>query len=261
MINNTYSLIETMTDQKVAIVTGGSSGIGRATAIALAKEGAKIVVAARRASEGEETVRLIKEAGSEAIFVKTDVAIENDVRSLVEKTVGTYGRLDYAFNNAGIGEIMTPFIDQTSEKFDQIMNTNVRGVWLSMKYEIPEMISNGGGTIVNNSSAAGILGFPQMPIYIASKHAVLGLTKSAALEYAKSGIRINAIAPGVVETDMEKQVLESNPKLLETFKSMHPIGRIGSPEEIANAVVWLLSDKASFVLGHTLLVDGGIVSR
>ena len=250
-----------MTDQKVAIVTGGNSGIGRATAIALAKQKVKVSIAARRFDEGEETVRLIKEAGSDGLFVKTDVANESDVRSLVEKTVRAYGKLDYAFNNAGVEEIMTPFLDQTSEKFDQIMNTNVRGVWLSMKYEIPEMIKNGGGAIVNNSSAAGVVGFPQMPVYIASKHAVLGLTKSAALEFAKSGIRINAIAPGGVKTDMEKRVVESNRQLLETFDSMHPIGRIGSPEEIANAVVWLLSNKASFVLGHTLLVDGGIVSR
>jgi NAD(P)-dependent dehydrogenase (short-subunit alcohol dehydrogenase family) len=250
-----------MMNQKVVIVTGGNSGIGRATAIALAKEGAKVTVAARRASDGEETARLIKEAGSDAIFVKTDVAIENDVRSLVEKTVDIYGKLDYAFNNAGVEEIMTPFLDQTSEKFDQIMNTNVRGVWLSMKYEIPEMIKNGGGAIVNNSSAAGIIGFPQFAVYIASKHAVLGLTKSAALEYAKSGIRINAIAPGGVETEMANRVNESNPQWLETLTSMHPIGRIADPEEIANAVVWLLSEKASFVLGHTLLVDGGVVSR
>jgi NAD(P)-dependent dehydrogenase (short-subunit alcohol dehydrogenase family) len=250
-----------MMNQKVVIVTGGNSGIGRATAIALAKEGAKVTVAARRASDGEETARLIKEAGSDAIFVKTDVAIENDVRSLVEKTVDTYGKLDYAFNNAGVEEIMTPFLDQTSEKFDQIMNTNVRGVWLSMKYEIPEMIKNGGGAIVNNSSAAGIIGFPQFAVYIASKHAVLGLTKSAALEYAKSGIRINAIAPGGVETEMANRVNESNPQWLETLTSMHPIGRIADPEEIANTVVWLLSDKESFVLGHTLLVDGGVVSR
>jgi NAD(P)-dependent dehydrogenase (short-subunit alcohol dehydrogenase family) len=250
-----------MMDRKVAIVTGGNSGIGRATAIALAREGAKVTVAARRASEGEETVRLVKEAGSDAIFVKTDVAIENDVKSLVEKTVDTYGKLDYAVNNAGIGEKMTPLVEQTSEKFDQIMNTNVRGVWLSMKYEIPMMIKNGGGAIVNTSSGAGLVGFPQMPVYIASKHAVLGLTKSAALEYAKSGIRINAIAPGGVETDMLMQTVGDDHQFLETFRSMHPIGRIGRPEEIANTIVWLLSDKASFVLGHTLLVDGGIVSR
>ena len=155
---------------------------------------------------------------------------------------------------------MTPFTDQKSEIFDQIMNINVKGVWLSMKYEIPEMIKSGGRAIVNNSSVAGIMGFPQMPIYIASKHAVLGLTKSAALEFAKSGIRINAIAPGGVVTDMAERVFGDN-QLLETLMSMHPIGRIADPEEIANAVVWLLSDKASFVLGHTLIVDGGAVSR
>ena len=250
-----------MTDQKAAIITGGSSGIGRAAAVALAKQGVKIAIAARRAKEGEETVRLVKEAGSEGIFVKTDVANENDVRSLVEKTVKQYNRLDYAFNNAGIEEKTTPLVDQTSEVFDQIMNVNVKGIWLSMKYEIPEMIRTGGGAIVNNSSVAGIMGFPQMAIYIASKHAVLGLTKSAALEYAKSGIRINAIAPGGVETEMADRVNENTPQWLETLTSMHPIGRIADPEEIANAVVWLLSEKASFVLGHTLLVDGGVVSR
>ena len=247
-----------MTDQKAAIITGGSSGIGRAAAVALAKQGVKIAIAARRTKEGEETVRLVKEAGSEGIFVKTDVANENDVRSLVEKTVKQYNRLDYAFNNAGIEEKTTPLVDQTSEVFDQIMNVNVKGVWLSMKYEIPEMIKTGGGAIVNTSSGAGVVGYPLQPIYIASKHAVLGLTKSAALEYAKSGIRINAIAPGVTETEMVERV---DKQLIEHLKSITPIGRIGDPQEIANAVVWLLSDKASFVLGHTLLVDGGIVSR
>lgn len=250
-----------MTTQKVSIITGGSSGIGRATAVALAKEGVKVTVAARRAKEGEETVRLVKEAGSEGIFMKTDVANEDDVRSMVDKTVKTYGRLDYAFNNAGIEETMTSLVDQTSDVFDQIMNVNVKGVWLCMKYEIPQIIRTEGGAIVNMSSVAGVMGFPQMPIYVASKHAVLGLTKSAALEYAKSGIRINAIAPGGVETEMPKRAVGYNNQILETLKSMHPIGRIGDPEEIANAVVWLLSDKASFVLGHTLLLDGGVVSR
>jgi NAD(P)-dependent dehydrogenase (short-subunit alcohol dehydrogenase family) len=250
-----------MTDQKVAIVTGASSGIGRATAVALAKQGVKVMVAARRAKEGEETVHLVKEAGSEGIFVKTDVANEDNVKSLVEKTVKMYDRLDYAFNNAAIPEITTPLIEQTSNVFDQIMNVNVKGVWLCMKYEIPEMIRSGGGAIVNTSSGAGVIGIPQQPVYSASKHAVLGMTKSAALEYAKSGIRINAIAPGLVETEMLEEVAEDNKELIESLKSKTPIGRIGDPREIANAVVWLLSDKASFVLGHTLLVDGGIVSR
>jgi NAD(P)-dependent dehydrogenase (short-subunit alcohol dehydrogenase family) len=251
-----------MMDQKVAIVTGGSSGIGRATAVALAKQGAKVTVAARRSKEGEETVRLIKEAGSDGISVKTDVANEDDVRSLVEKTVKTYGRLDYAFNNAGIEETTTrPLVEQTSNVFDQVMNVNVKGVWLCMKYEIPEMVRNGAGAIVNTSSGAGVIGIPQQPIYSASKHAVLGLTKSAALEYAKSGIRINAIAPGVIETEMFERVAGVDKQLIEGLKSRTPIGRIGDPQEIANAVVWLLSDNSSFVLGHTLFVDGGIVSR
>jgi NAD(P)-dependent dehydrogenase (short-subunit alcohol dehydrogenase family) len=240
---------------------GASSGIGRATAVALAKQGVKVTVAARRAKEGEETVHLVKEAGSEGIFVKTDVANEDNVKSLVEKTVKMYDRLDYAFNNAAIPEITTPLIEQTSNVFDQIMNVNVKGVWLCMKYEIPEMIRSGGGAIVNTSSGAGVIGIPQQPVYSASKHAVLGMTKSAALEYAKSGIRINAVAPGLVETEMLEEVAEDNKQLIESLKSKTPIGRIGDPQEIANAVVWLLSDKASFVLGHTLLVDRGIVSR
>lgn len=260
MRSQIFDILE-MTKQKVAIITGGSSGIGRATAIALAKQGVRIAVAARRAEEGEETVHLVKEAGSDGIFVKTDVANEDDVRSLVETTIKTYDRLDHAFNNAGIGETMTPLVEQTSSVFDQIINVNVKGVWLCMKYEIPQMIRSGGGAIVNMSSGAGVLGIPQKSIYAASKHAVLGLTKSAALEYAKSGIRINAIAPGSVDTDTFKQIAGDNKQYLDSLKSMHPIGRIGDPEEIANAVVWLLSDKASFVLGHTLLVDGGMVSR
>lgn len=253
--------IRIMKQQKVAIITGGNSGIGRATAVALARQGVNITIASRRTKEGEETVKLVKDAGSEGIFVKTDVTKEDDVRSLVEKSADKFGRLDYAFNNAGIEESMTPLVDQRSDHFDRIINVNVKGVWLSMKYEIPEMIKSGGGSIVNMSSVAGVMGFPQMPIYIASKHAVLGLTKSAALEYARSGIRINAVAPGAVNTDMAKRVMEGNPQLNQTLTSMHPIGRVAEPEEIADVVSWLLSDKSSFVLGHTLLADGGIVSR
>ena len=246
-------------NRKVAIVTGGSSGIGRATAVALAKEErAKVVIAARREKEGNETVQLVKEAGGDGIFVRTDVTSEDDVRALVEKTVKEYGGLDYALNNAGFDEAETSLVEETSEAFDKIMNINVRGVWLCMKYEIPEMLRRGAGAIVNMSSGAGVIGIPQTPIYDASKHAVLGLTKSAALGYAKSGIRINSVAPGLVETDM---IAGQSPQFRESLISMHPIGRLADPAEIANAVVWLLSDKASFVLGHTLLVDGGIVSR
>ena len=250
-----------MSSQKVAIITGASSGIGRATAIALAKDGVRVVIAARRANESKETLQLVKEAGGDGIFIKTDVAREDEVKKLVELTVEKYGKLDYAFNNAGIEEMHTSFVDQTSAVFDNIMNINVKGIWLSMKYEIPQMLKNGGGSIVNTSSVAGVIGFAQMPIYSASKHAVLGLTKSSALEYAKSGIRINAVAPGGVETDMYERTVGDNKQFFQTIIAMHPIGRVGKPEEIANAVVWLLSDKASFVTGHTLLVDGGLVSR
>jgi NAD(P)-dependent dehydrogenase (short-subunit alcohol dehydrogenase family) len=246
-------------DQRVAIVTGGSSGIGRATAVALGREErAKVVVAARREKEGEGTVQLVKDTGSDSVFVKTDVANEDDVKALVEKTIKAYGRLDYAVNNAGFDEAETTLVEETSSDFDNIMNINVRGVWLCMKYEIPQMIQRGAGAIVNMSSGAGVIGIPQTPIYDASKHAVLGLTKSAAIGYAKSGIRINAVAPGLVKTPM---IASMDKQFMDTLKSMHPIGRIAEPEEVANAVVWLLSDKASFVVGHTLLVDGGIVSR
>jgi NAD(P)-dependent dehydrogenase (short-subunit alcohol dehydrogenase family) len=250
-----------LAEQKIAVVTGASSGIGRSTAIALAKVGNKVVVAARRDKEGEETLRLVKESGGEGIFVKTDVSNEDNVRALVEKTVKRYGRLDYAFNNAGVVEDPAPFTNKTSSIFDKIMSVNVKGVWLSMIHEIPQMLKNGGGAIVNNSSVYGVIGNPQLPIYVASKHAVLGLTKSAALEYAKAGIRINAVAPGAIETETMEQSIGNNKQLREALVALHPIGRAGKPEEIANAVVWLLSDRASFVTGHTLLVDGGMVGR
>ncbi|MGH7792614.1 MAG: SDR family NAD(P)-dependent oxidoreductase, partial [Thermodesulfobacteriota bacterium] len=187
---------------KVALVTGGTSGIGRATAVSFAREGARVVVTGRREKEGAETIQLVKDAGGEGFFIKTDVSKEADVRMMVEKIMKAYGRLDYAFNNAGIDQSPGPLVEQAEETFDQIMNINVKGVWLSMKYEIPRMLNNGGGAIVNMASVGGLIGFPGVPIYIASKHAVLGLTKSVALEYAKSGIRINAVSPAAIETDM-----------------------------------------------------------
>ena len=245
---------------KVAIVTGGSSGIGRASAIAFAREGAKVVIASRREDQGEETVRLVKEAGSDGFFVKTDVAKAADVSAMVEKTVQQYGRLDYAFNNAGIEETPTPLVDQTEEMFDQIVNINIKGVWLSMKYQIPQMLKNGGGAIVNTSSVGGLIGVPGVPVYVASKHAVLGLTKSAALEYAKQGIRINAVSPGGIETELFER-FASDPQFREQMEAAHPVGRIGKPEEIASAVLWLCSDGASFVTGQTLTVDGGFTAQ
>jgi NAD(P)-dependent dehydrogenase (short-subunit alcohol dehydrogenase family) len=250
-----------MAEQKIAVVTGASSGIGRTTAIALAKVGNKVVLADRQDKEGEETLRLVEESGGEGIFVKTDVSNEENVMALVEKTVKRYSRLDYAFNNAGVVEDPAPFTSVTSSIFDKIMAVNVKGVWLSMKHEIPQMLRNGGGAIVNTSSVYGVIGNPQLPIYVASKHAVLGLTKAAALEYAKAGIRINAVAPGAIETELMEQSIGNNKELREALVALHPIGRVGKPEEIANAVVWLLSDKSSFVTGHTLLVDGGWVGR
>ncbi len=246
---------------KVALVTGGSSGIGRATAIAFAREGVLVVVASRRVEEGEETIRLVKEVGSDGFFVQTDVTKAADANAMVEKTTGSYGRLDYAFNNAGIEQVPSPLVEQTEETFDQIMNINVKGVWLSMKYQIPQMLKNGGGAIVNMSSAAGLIGLAGSPIYAASKHAVLGLTKSVALEYAKVGVRINAVSPGAVETDLLERVFKDNPQVREQVMAMHPIGRAGKPEEIASAVVWLCSDGASFVTGQTLALDGGFTSQ
>ena len=247
---------------KVAIVTGGSSGIGRATAIAFAREGVKVVVASRRIKEGEETVQLVKQAGSEGFFIRTDVAKAADVRAMVEKTVATYGRLDYAFNNAGVIEQTPgPLVEQSEETFGRIMDINVKGVWLSMKYEIPEMLKRGGGAIVNMSSVAGVVGFPGMGIYVASKHAVVGLTKAAAVEYSKSGVRVNAVNPAAIETDMLGHVVGDNAEARAQMAAAHPIGRTGRPEEIADAVIWLCSDKASFVTGHALLVDGGYTAH
>lgn len=247
---------------KVALVTGGSSGIGRAAAIAFAREGAKVVVASRRIKEGEETVQLIKKSGSDGFFIKTDVAKAADVRAMVEKTIATYGRLDYAFNNAGVIEPKPgPLVEQTEETFDQIVNVNVKGIWLSMKYEIPEMLKRGGGAIVNMSSVAGVIGFPGIGIYSASKHAVIGLTKAAAVEYSKSRVRINAVNPAAIETEMLSHVAGDNREAMAQMAASHPIGRIGKPEEIADAVIWLCSDKASFVTGHSLMVDGGYTAQ
>ena len=251
---------------KVALITGGSSGIGRATAIAFAREGAKVVVTSRRENEGKETVSLIKEAGGEGLFIRTDVSKEADVKAMVEGTVKAYGHLDYAFNNAGIEGNAAPLTEQTVGDYESVLGINVRGVFLSMKYEIPQMLKNGGGAIVNMSSIGGLIGFPGFSLYIASKHAVIGLTKSAALEYAKSGIRINAVGPGGIETDMSDRLISKvgggkEEEIRQQFAAMHPIGRMGKPEEIASAVLYLCSDGASFVTGQTLALDGGYTAQ
>lgn len=245
---------------KVAMVTGGGSGIGRATALKMAKEGASVVIGNRSETAGQETVDLILQAGGKASFYRTDVTKLEDVKSLVQYTVDTYGGLHIAFNNAGVDDpqAMTP--EQTEDTFDLVMKVNVKGVWYLMKTEIEHMVKNGGGAIVNTSSIAGISGYPGHAPYTASKHAVMGLTKTAALEYAKQGIRINAVCPGAIDTALLGNLTQGDSETIEYIKSLHPIGRLGKPDEIADAVVWLCSEEASFVLGQGITVDGGFTA-
>jgi NAD(P)-dependent dehydrogenase (short-subunit alcohol dehydrogenase family) len=245
---------------KVVLITGGNAGIGRAAAIEFAKQGAQVVVSARREKEGLDVIAELKALGGDAIFVKTDVSKERDVKAMIEQTLATFGRLDCAFNNAGIEQALTPLPDQTEETYDQIMDVNVKGVWLSLKHEIPAMLKTGGGAIVNSSSVAGLIGFATVPVYVASKHAVIGLTKAVALEYAKQHVRVNAVAPGAIETRMFRD-LAAAPEVRQMLESAHPIGRIGQPEEIASTVVWLCSDGASFVTGQTFPIDGGYTAQ
>jgi NAD(P)-dependent dehydrogenase (short-subunit alcohol dehydrogenase family) len=246
---------------KVALVTGGTSGIGKASAITLAQAGAKVVVAGRRQAEGEETIRLLQASGGDGFFVATDVSKEADVQTLIEKTMARYGRLDIAFNNAGVEQEAAPLPEQTETTYNHIMDINVKGVWLSLKHEIPAMLKNGGGAIVNTSSGMGLVGGARVQIYTASKHAVEGLTKAVALEYALQGIRVNAVSPGLIQTEMLDRAVQTNTELMEYFKTTLPMGRIGTPQEVVNAVLWLCSDASSFVTGHSLTVDGGYIAQ
>jgi NAD(P)-dependent dehydrogenase (short-subunit alcohol dehydrogenase family) len=248
-------------DGKVALVTGGGSGIGRATALAFAREGAQVVIGDRNTRRGEETVSMIRNAGGTASFRRTDVLVAADIEALVEHAISEYGGLDLAFNNAGIEGDVRPLVEQTEANYDALMDINVKGVWLSMKYEIPRMLERGGGAIVNCSSVAGVIGFPGIGIYVASKHAVVGLTKTAALEYSAQGIRVNAVNPAVIDTEMVDRLTAGMNMKKDDLMTFHPIGRIGRVEEVAEAVLWLCSDKASFVTGHSLIIDGGFTAR
>jgi NAD(P)-dependent dehydrogenase (short-subunit alcohol dehydrogenase family) len=246
---------------KVALITGGSSGIGRAAALAFARAGAKVVLGNRRLVEGEETVKLVKDQGGDATLVKTDVTKPTEVEVLINKAVETYGRLDCAFNNAGTTGIMALTAECTEGNWDYIINLNLKGVWLCMKYEILQMLKQGGGAMVNNASVAGLVGLRGGPAYSASKAGVIQLTRTAALEYAKKGIRVNAVCPGYVLTPMTGEHLKANPEFEAQIKKYQPIGRLGTAEEVAEAVVWLCSDSASFITGHPLVIDGGSVAQ
>lgn len=242
---------------KVSLVTGGSSGIGRASALAFAREGAKVIVSDVDISGGDETVKMIKNAGGEATFIKTDITKAAEVEALIGKAVETYGRLDCAHNNAGYEGSMGIYIaDYTEEDWDKVITTNLKGTWLCMKYEIPQMLKQGGGAIVNTSSMFGFVAGPGAPAYVASKHGVAGLTRAGALEYAEKGIRVNAICPGPTNTPMLQRAAGADPEG-EKERGTTPLGRIGTPEEQANAAVWLCSDEASFVTGCIMSVDGG----
>ncbi len=249
-------------DGKVALVTGAGSGIGQATALTFAREGAKVVVADVNAQGGEETVSKIKESGGESIFVHADVSSATDVEAMVSDTVEAFGRLDFAHNNAGISSQGRggPSHEHPEDLWDRVIDINLKGVWLCMKYEIPQMLEQGGGAIVNTASIAGLVGLRNQGAYVASKHGVVGLTKTAALEYAQLGIRVNCVCPGYIETPMTAGGL-SNTERRTQILAAEPIGRVGTPVEIAEAVVWLCSDAASFVTGHTMTVDGGYMAQ
>jgi len=242
---------------RVALVTGGSSGIGRATAVKFGERGAKVVVAARRERESKETVDMIKKAGGEAMFVQTDVRIASQVENMVNQTVKKYGRLDIAFNNAGVGGIMARMIRTTEEIFDEVVDTNFKGVWLSMKYEIPVMLKQGGGVIINNASIAGVSTAERLSVYSGSKHAIVAISNAAATEYGRDNIRVVAICPGWIKTRMTEE-LRAQKDADAIIQSSVPLKRMGEPEEVAEMVIWLASDAASYVSGGAFVVSGGM---
>jgi NAD(P)-dependent dehydrogenase (short-subunit alcohol dehydrogenase family) len=245
---------------KVTIVTGGTSGIGRDAAVLFAKAGAKVVVAGRREVEGKETIDLVRAASGDGLFVKTDISLAAEVQALVRKTVEKFGRLDIAFNNAGIEGSLIPIAEQSEEDWDRTIDINLKGTWLCLKYEIQQMLKQGGGgAIVNMASVAGLIGAAGFATYCASKHGVMALTKSAALETAQSGIRINVVCPAVIETPMAERIF-GEPEIRKHFIGMHPIGRFGTPMEVAEAVVWMCSERASFMTGQSLVLDGGFLA-
>ena len=248
---------------KTVVITGGTSGIGKATALAFAREGANVVVSGRRIAEGEQVVREITSNGGSALFVQTDVTREDDIIALVEKTVGAFGALHVAFNNAGtVGRFGPLTTEQTVEHYHPVCDLNIRGVLLSMKHEIPAMLQSGGGAIVNNSSAAGHIGFPGASVYVASKFAVIGLTKTAALEFAKQGVRVNSVSPGTIQTEMfDRAFGEGETDMKKAISTQNPVGRIGTSEEIASAVLWLSSPGAAFTTGQDIIVDGGYTAQ
>jgi NAD(P)-dependent dehydrogenase (short-subunit alcohol dehydrogenase family) len=252
---------QTMTAElqnKVALITGGTTGIGRETAVLFAENGAKVVISGRRESEGHEAIALVRAAGGDGLFVKSDVSKSADVQSLIAKTIETFGRLDIAFNNAGIEGQWKPIIEQSEEDWDSVIDINLKGTWLCLKYEIQQMLTQGsGGAIVNMSSVAGLMGSAGAAIYVASKHGVIGLTRNAALEGAAKGIRVNAVCPAVIETAMADRAF-ADPQVSKRVRAMHPLGRFGKPLEIAEAVLWLCSDKSSFMTGHYIVLDGGM---
>ncbi|HEU4405600.1 MAG TPA: glucose 1-dehydrogenase [Polyangiaceae bacterium] len=243
---------------RVALVVGGSSGIGKASALALAEAGAKVVVAARREAEGAAVAREIVGRGGEALFVRADATVAADVRALVAQTVDRFGRLDCAFNNMGVAGDFAPVADLDEAFFDHIINANLKSVWLCMKYEIPQMVAQGGGSIVNMSSYLGYVGHPYATLYGATKNAIMTLTKGAAVAYAKQGLRVNAVSPGVIgDTPIFEQASRGAPEGMAAAISEIPLGRVGKPSEVADAVVWLCSDQASFINGHALPIEGG----